>query len=670
MGSQRLPGKVLKPLHGQPVLGWVTAAAKEAPGVDEVWIATSTLPADDAIEQWCEEHDIKCFRGSEQDVLSRFTGAALEAKADVAVRVTCDCPFLDPKVIGEVIALRNAKEVAYASNVHPPTWPDGLDCEAMTIDALVAAEKEATRPSERESVTQFIVRNRHRFPAANLICPIPGLEKERWVLDSEADYRLCQEIAEQVGVASSYLDILKYLDDRPPLRQLNSHKLRNEKLFEALLAEEPVKRPYRVSQAMLERAEKVIPLGSQTFSKSRVQYPQGHAPMFLTHGRGGRVWDVDGNEYVDLVCGLLPIVLGYCDPDVDDAIRAQLDKGIVYSLASELEIELAELLTKIIPSAEMVRFGKNGSDATSACVRIARAVTGRDRIAAGGYHGWQDWYIGATTRNKGVPGAVSALTHRFGFLDVAALEELLDRHKGEFAAVILETVGLREPTRTELAAIRDLTHRHGALLIFDEIITGFRVDIGGAQARYGVTPDLSAFGKSMANGMPISAVVGRADLMKEMEEIFFSSTFGGEALSLAAALATIRKMRANNVIDALWKQGAVLADGVRGRIARHKLSDVITVNGVPSWTLLGFNDAADGTSKGSIKTLLLIELLSRGVLTAGSHNMCYAHDDANIAHVLGAYDHALARVADAIAAGDIARRLDCPVIQPVFAVRG
>ena len=161
--------------------------------------------------------------------------------------------------------------------------------------------------------------------------------------------------------------------------------------------------------SMLKRAEKVIPLGSQTFSKSRIQYPQGQAPLFLTHGRGGRVWDVDGNEYVDLVNGLLPIVLGYCDPDVDAAIRAQLDKGIIFSLATELEIELAELLVEIIPSAEMVRFGKNGSDATSACVRIARAATGRDRIAAGGYHGWQDWYIGATTRNKGVPGAVRAL---------------------------------------------------------------------------------------------------------------------------------------------------------------------------------------------------------------------------------------------------------------------
>jgi glutamate-1-semialdehyde 2,1-aminomutase len=427
---------------------------------------------------------------------------------------------------------------------------------------------------------------------------------------------------------------------------------------------------YARSNAMLVRAQKVIPLGSQTFSKSHIQYPKGQAPLFLTHGRGGRVWDVDGNEYVDLVCGLLPVVLGYCDPDVDAAIRAQLDKGIVYSLASELEVELGELLKEIIPSAEMVRFGKNGSDATSACIRIARAVTGRDRVAAGGYHGWQDWYIGATTRNKGVPGAVGELTHRFGFLDIAALERILDQHKGEFAAVILETVGAREPTTAELAAIRDLTHRHGALLIFDEIITGFRVHIGGAQARYGVTPDLSAFGKSMGNGMPIAAVVGRADLMQEMEEIFFSSTFGGEALSLAATIATIRKMRDRNVIDAIWTRGKSLADGLRTLLAKHKLADVIAVNGVPSWTLLGFSNHPGGASKEAVKTLLMIGLLRRGVLSAGSHNICYAHNDADAAQVLAAYDYALEAVAAAIAAGDIDRRLGGPAIKPVFAVRG
>lgn len=427
---------------------------------------------------------------------------------------------------------------------------------------------------------------------------------------------------------------------------------------------------YARSSALLARAEKVIPLGSQTFSKSCTQYPEGQAPLFLTHGSGGRVWDVDGNEYVDLVCGLLPIVLGYCDPDIDGAISAQLAKGITFSVATDLEIELAELLVEIIPSAEMVRFGKNGSDATSACIRIARAATGRDRVAASGYHGWQDWYIGATTRNKGVPRAVGALTHKFPFLDLNALEGLLKSYPGDFACVIVEPVGAVEPPAGHLAALRDLTHRHGALLVFDEIITGFRVHLGGAQARYGVTPDLSAFGKSMGNGMPISAVVGRADLMKQMEEIFFSSTFGGEALSLAAALATVKKLRDRRVIDDLWSKGAGLVDGVRRLIASHGLADIISVGGVPSWTLLAFKDSGNGCSREAVKTLWMIEMLRRGVLSTGSHNICYAHTLGDIQHVLNAYDHALGTVAVAVAAGDIEARLGCPVIRPVFAVRG
>jgi glutamate-1-semialdehyde 2,1-aminomutase len=419
---------------------------------------------------------------------------------------------------------------------------------------------------------------------------------------------------------------------------------------------------YSLSQRMLKRAEAVIPLGSQTFSKSYLQYPRGHAPFFVSHAKGGRVWDVDGNEYVDMVMGLLPVVLGHCDPDVDAAIQNQMLSGISHSLATEREIELAELLVKLIPCAEMVRFGKNGSDVTSAAVRIARAYTGRDRIAAGGYHGFQDWYIGATERNLGVPVAVRELTHRFPFLDIEALEKILDTHKGEFAAVIMETVGFTEPTTQLLKDFRELTHKHGALLIFDEIITGFRVDLGGAQEHYGVVPDLATFGKSMANGMPISAVVGRRDIMKQMELVFFSSTFGGETLSIAAALATISKMRKEDVIEILRSSGRWLQHQVKTAINNFGLDDHIKVGGHPAWTLLSIPDPA-------VKTLFLIKMLKRGVLTTGSHNVCFAHDDSDLRFVQNACYHSLRKVADAVRCNDVEERLGCEPLRPVFAVR-
>ena len=399
-----------------------------------------------------------------------------------------------------------------------------------------------------------------------------------------------------------------------------------------------------------------------------MQFPPGAAPLFLTHGDGGRVYDVDGNDYVDLVSALLPDVLGYRDPDVDLAIRRQLTRGISFSLPTILETELAERLVKHVPCAEMVRFGKNGTDATSAAVRLARAATKRDRLMLLGYHGWQDWYIGATTRNLGVPAAVSALSHLAPYGDLEAIETLFKKHPGEFAAVMLEPMNTAEPPSGYLKGLKELAHRHGALLIFDEIITGFRWSIGGAQARYGVTPDLACFGKAMGNGMPISAVVGPADIMRLMEDIFYSGTFGGETLSLAAAIATIDKIEKEKVTDRLWSTGADLKAQALARIAKAGLSEAVGLVGAAPWAILTFKDHAKA-SKEAIKTLFLREMIAAGVLINASHNVCFAHNAADVARVLAAYDHALAILREALDRGDIERRLGNQVIRPVFSVR-
>jgi glutamate-1-semialdehyde 2,1-aminomutase/spore coat polysaccharide biosynthesis protein SpsF len=419
---------------------------------------------------------------------------------------------------------------------------------------------------------------------------------------------------------------------------------------------------------MLERSERVIPLGSQTFSKSRVQMPAGRGPMFLSHGRDGRVWDVDGNEYVDLVCGLLPVVLGYRDPDVDRAIREQLDRGISFSLATELEIEVAERLAEIIPCAEMVRFGKNGSDATSGAVRLARAVTGRDRLAAGGYHGWHDWYIGATTRNLGVPGAVSELTHRFAYGDIEALHKLFRQHPGEFAAVIMEPMSSAEPPKGYLQEAAELTRKNGALFILDEIITGFRFSLGGAQELLRVTPDLACFGKSMANGMPVSALVGKAEYMRLLEKLFFSFTFGGEALSLAASKAVIDKMRSEPVIETLWRTGGQFSDMARRTVERHGLAEVMRLNGLPPWRIWEFSPGGNADEH-EIKTFFMIGMMNEGVLINASHNVCFAHGPEDVKLVAAAYDKVLGELAAALKAEDLKDKLGGPAVRPVFSVR-
>ena len=488
MGSNRLPGKVLADLAGRPALGWVVRAARAVPAIDAVWVATSTNASDDPIAAWCEANQVPLCRGAEQDVLDRYAKAIAASGAEVVVRITADCPFFDPAVAGQAIRLRHVTGADYASNVDPQTWPDGLDCEVVTASALLAAAAEAKRPSDREHVTPFVRNNRTRFTWETLIAPLPGLRGERWTLDTAEDLQFLQEVARRIPAdhVPSYLDILAIIDREPQLRKINQDGLRNAGYAAGVAAD--LRRTDRVftrSQEFIDRAERAIPLGSQTFSKSRLQFPPGASPLFASHGDGGRVYDIDGNEYVDLVNALLPNVLGYRDLDVDTAIRRQLTRGISLSLPTTLETELAERLVKHVPCAEMVRFGKNGTDATSAAIRLARAATRRDRVIALGYHGWQDWYVGATTRNLGVPGAVSALTHMASYGDLAAVEKLLQAHPKEFAAVMLEPAGATEPAPGYLEGLKELVHRHGSLLVFDEIITGFRWALGGAQARYG-----------------------------------------------------------------------------------------------------------------------------------------------------------------------------------------
>lgn len=425
---------------------------------------------------------------------------------------------------------------------------------------------------------------------------------------------------------------------------------------------------YAKSESLLDRALRAIPLGSQTFSKSYTQYPRGVSPYFITRGSGSHVWDADGNEYVDFVNGLASITLGYCDPDVDAAVQRQLRDGVIFTLAHPLEMAVAEKLIELVPCAEQVRFGKNGSDATSGAIRLARAYTGRERVATCGYHGWQDWYIGSTARHRGVPKAVRDLTHTFAYNDLESLRRLLAQHPGGFAAVILEPMNVTEPAPGFLAGVRDLAHEHGALLVFDETITGFRFANGGAQELFGVTPDLATFGKGLANGFPVSAIAGSRRVMALMEEIFFSFTFGGETLSLAAALATMEKLQREPVTATLARRGSALMEALRAQVAALGLEGVLSVSGHPSWSFLNIADAP-GCTAWELHTLMLQELFQRGFLTLGTHNMSYAHSDADIAGLLAAYGETLPIIAEAVRSGDARRFLRCQPLEPLFKVR-
>jgi glutamate-1-semialdehyde 2,1-aminomutase len=431
---------------------------------------------------------------------------------------------------------------------------------------------------------------------------------------------------------------------------------------------EELMRSYSKSELFLARAEKVIPLGSQTFSKSRTQYPLGVSPFFIERASGCRAWDIDGNEYVDFVSSLASVTLGYNDPDVTAAVRDQLESGVIFSLPGTLETEVAERICAMVPCAESVRFGKNGSDATSGAVRVARAYTGCDRIAVCGYHGWQDWFIGSTARNKGVPEAVQRLTHAFAYNDIHSLEALFDKYPGEFAAVILEPMNVAFPVDGFLSRVKEVAARHGALLIFDETITGFRFANGGAQEYFGVTPDLATFGKGLANGFPVSAVAGRRDVMATMEEIFFSFTFGGELLSLAAAKATLDKLASADVVGTIALLGERLKRGLEALIARHDLLDLFNVSGHPAWLFLNVKDAGRSPMY-DVKTFLAQELHQQGFLCLGTFNLSYAHTDVEVDRLLEAYDYAFRVLAGITSEGELRSLLRCDPLVPLFKIR-
>lgn len=672
MSSTRLPGKVLKPLLGKPMLLRQIERLQHSRMIDKLVVVTSTDALDDQIENVCRENGLDCFRGSLDDVLDRYAAALEVYPAEHVVRLTGDCPLADWRVIDQVVRSHLESGAKYTANTIIPTYPDGLDTEVITAELLQWIAKNARLKSEREHVTYYINSRPDHFQR-NSVVAANDYSMHRWTVDAQDDFDFVQRVYEELYPANpdfDMQDILALLALKPELPIINTGHIRNEGLLKSLVSDGEMKmnNRYASSEEYLERALKTIPLASQTFSKSITSYPRGVAPLFISKGKGALVWDVDGNEYVDFVSALASVTLGYCDPDVDAAVKKQMESGVVFSLPHPIEAELAERLVEEIPCAEMVRFGKNGSDATSAAIRIARAATGKDLVAVCGYHGWQDWYIGSTTRNLGVPRAVQELTHKFNYNDLSSLEELVEKYRGQFAALIMEPMNVQYPDAGFLEGVREITEREGIVLIFDETITGFRLARGGAQQLLGVTPDMATFGKGLANGFPISAVVGKRSLMRYMEDIFFSGTFGGETLSIAAACAVIDKLRNEPVLETISRRGSELIETVNSLIKKHNADSMFSLSGHPSWSFLNMK-AAGNYSIWQIRTLFLQEMFANGILTLGTHNLGYSHGDAELQRLYAAYDKVLPLIVAAVNNQTLEAQLRCAPLEPLFKVR-
>lgn len=377
------------------------------------------------------------------------------------------------------------------------------------------------------------------------------------------------------------------------------------------------------SNAAQTRLHELVPGGAHTFAKSADQYPEAMAPV-LVRGSGARVWDVDGNSFVEYGMGMRAVTLGHAYAPVVEAVRAALSDGISFSRPTELELAAAEDFLALVPGADMVKFAKNASDATAAAVRLARAATGRELVAYchdQPYFGSQDWFVGTLPLDSGIPGSVRAAVRGFGFNDLESLQRVLEADEGRVACVILEAAtSMHEPAPGYLEGVRSLCDKHGTVLVFDETITGFRWSEHGAQSVYGVTPDLSTWGKAMGNGFPISALAGRRELMElgglrtDRERVFLlSSTHGAETASLTAFRAVVRAYAETDPIATMQRQGALLTTGVQKVIADAGLGEYLSVAGRSSCLVFRTLDA-NGAASQTMRTLFLRELLLGGVL--------------------------------------------------------
>lgn len=425
-------------------------------------------------------------------------------------------------------------------------------------------------------------------------------------------------------------------------------------------------------EALRRRAHELIPGGCHTYAKGDDQFPE-QAPPFIARGNGCHVWDLDGREFVEYGMGLRAVTLGHAFAPVVEAVTRQLSCGTNFTRPAPIEVECAEQLLALVPTAEMVKFCKDGSHAVDGAVRLARACTGRDMVAICGDHPFfstSDWFIGTTEMNAGIPQATRRLVVTFKYNDLASLEAMFAQHPGQIACVVMEAARTEEPVLGYLEAVKRITHANGALLVFDEMITGFRWHVSGAQHEYGVTPDLSTFGKALANGFSVSALTGRQEIMQlggsdhDGERVFLlSTTHGAEAHQLASALATMRFYRDNPVVETLYARGAQLRQGLERAVEDNGLVGYVEVVGRDCNLLFGTRDADKQPSQ-PFRTLFMQEMVKRGVI-APSFVVSYSHSEADIDGTLQVINEALKVYRKALEEG-VNKYLHCRPVKPVF----
>jgi glutamate-1-semialdehyde 2,1-aminomutase len=626
--SSRFPRKVLARIGPFSALELLLTRLGRAKQIDEIIVAVADEGGHQELVDWVRNHGYEVFVGDTENVLSRIIGAARKSKANIVVRITGDCPFVDPQIVDQVVELRSTANVDYSSNVSPPTFPDGLDVEVFTLAALERSLDLANNSLDLEHVTTQL-RNSVEFNRANLESKTPN-SKIRLTLDEKSDLTVLRSVFEAFGGRTNFSvdEILALFLERPGIFQANTHITRNEGVDMGL------------GQKLWKHAKSVIPGGNMLLSKRSEMFLPDQWPSYFSKAKGCQVWDLDGNHYFDMATmGVGTNTLGYGNDVVDEAVIKAVRDGNMSTLNCPEEVRLADRLLEINPWGGMVRLARTGGEANAIAVRIARAATGKDRIAICGYHGWHDWYLSANLADdanldghllpglepNGVPRKLKGTVVPFEYNDLATLKIILST--GDVAAIKMEVFRSLEPEDNFLAEVRKLATENGVVLIFDECTSGFRETFGGLHKKYGVDPDIAVYGKALGNGYAITAVVGRTEVMQAAQTSFISSTFWTERIGPTAALATLSQMEQVRSWEKITEIGNKVRSGWKLLAERYQLG--IKISGLPSLSAFTFESALHQ----EYRTLISQEMLANGFLAGTTFYASVSHDD----DVIGTY---------------------------------
>jgi glutamate-1-semialdehyde aminotransferase len=619
--SKRFPGKVVKKINNKTILEILIRRLSKSKYISKIIVACSENKKDKVILNICKKLGINYFSGSENDVLDRFYKAAKKYKGENILRITADCPLIDPKIADDVIGSFFSNNVDYASNVNPPTFPDGLDVEVFKFDALKEAHIEAKKLNDREHVTPFIINNK-KFKKFNLKNSI-DYSSLRLTLDEKKDYILIKKIIKNFknNLNFNLKNILDLYKNKKNFFLINSHLVRNEGYN------------LNTGQKMWKRAKNVIPGGTMLFSKNPDLFLPKFWPAYFERTKGCNVWDLEGRKYFDLsMMGVGTNILGYARKEVDDSVRKIIDKGNMSTLNSKEEILLAEKLIQMHPWARKVRFARTGGEAAAIAVRIARAATGKDKVAICGYHGWHDWYLSANLSDsknlnshlmqnlpiQGVQKNLKNSTFVFEYNNFNQLKEIVSCN--DIGTVIMEVSRNKTPKNFFLDKVRKLTKNKNIVLIFDECSSGFRETFGGLHIKYKVNPDIATFGKALGNGYAINAVIGNNSIMTYANSTFISSTFWTERIGSAAALKTLEIMEKIKSWKIISDTGADVKKKWLQLSKIHNIKlDIKGLDAMPKFDFTNNNNLY-------YKTFVSQEFLKKNFLASNSIYLCVNHN--------------------------------------------